>query len=285
MTSQQLIALLHRADVFQKLFASIALLAAMFVFRFIMNRLVRRLSFTTRDTQRWLMVTIRNVGALLFLFGVAVIWAAQLRTMALSIAAIAAAVVLAIRDPLACVGGTFVKTLAQSFSIGDRIEIDGIRGDVIDQTAFTTTVLEIGPGHLTHGYTGRAVSIPNSLFLLKPLVNESYTDHYVLHVFTVPLESTQDWRPAEKWLLQSCNEVCQPFAEQARVHFEQLGRRRGLDTPSTEARVTLTVNKPGEIELIGRVCVPARQKGKVEQAILRKFLVYQLDDPTAMKRA
>lgn len=231
------------------------------------------------------MVTLRNVGALVFLFGLAVIWATQLRTMALSIAAIAAAVVLAIRDPLACLGGTFVKTLAQSFSIGDRIEIDGIRGDVIDQTAFNTTVLEIGPGHLTHGYTGRAVSIPNSLFLLKVLVNESYTDHYVLHVFTVPLESDQDWKTAERWLLEASVEVCQPFAELARTHFEQLGRRRGLDTPSTEARVTLTITKPGEIQLIVRVCVPARQKGKVEQAILRKFLEHQSSDPAALRRS
>jgi small-conductance mechanosensitive channel len=272
MTSQTLVEVLRRADVIQKLFASGALLASVFVLRFLFNRILRRLPGVTRDTQRWLMVHLRNGLALMFLFGLAVIWATQLRTMALSIAAIAAAVVLAVRDPLACMGGTFIKTLGQSFTIGDRIEIDGIRGDVIDENAFTTTVLEIGPGHLTHGYTGRAVNIPNSLFLTKALVNESYTDHYVLHVFTVPLDAKEDWKSAEKWLLQSAVEVCQPFSEQARIHFEQLGRRRGLDTPSTEARVTLTVNKPGEIELIARVCVPARQKGKVEQAILRKYL-------------
>ncbi len=278
MTSQDLIALLRRADVLQKLFATIALLGMMFLLRFLSNRVVRGITFASRDTQRWLMVTLRNVWAVVFLFGVTVIWATQLRTMALSIAAIAAAVVLALRDPLACVGGTLVKTLAQSFSIGDRIEINGIRGDVIDGTAFSTMVLEIGPGHLTHGYTGRAVSIPNSLLLTHALVNESYTDHYVLHVFTVPLAPSQDWRTAERWLLQASVEICQPFAEQARLHFEQLGRRRGLDTPSTEARVTLAINKPGEIELIARVCVPARQKGKVEQAVLRKFLEHQFDD-------
>jgi hypothetical protein len=146
------------------------------------------------------------------------------------------------------------------------------RGDVIDQTVFTTTVLEIGPGHLTHGYTGRAISIPNALYLTKSLVNESYTDHYVLHVFTVPLAAQMEWKKAETWLLEASIQVCQPFAEQARVHFEQLGRRRGLDTPSTEARITLTIKKAGEIEMIVRVCVPARQKGKVEQAILRKYL-------------
>jgi len=284
MTSQQLLTILHRADVFQKLFATVALTLLVFFMRFLSYRVVRNWKFANRDTQRWLMITLRNILALLFLFGVAVIWATQLRSMALSVVAIAAAVVLAVRDPIACMGGTFVKTLAQSFSIGDRIEIDGIRGDVIDQTVFTTTVLEIGPGHLTHGYTGRAVSVPNSLFLLKPLVNESYTDHYVLHVFTVPLEPVQDWRIAEKWLLAACQEITQPFAEQAKTHFEQLGRRRGLDTPSTEPRVTLTINKPGEIELIARVCVPARQKGKVEQAILRRFLEQEAENPAALKR-
>lgn len=274
MTSHSLVELLHRADVIQKLFGTVSLVVFVFLMRFLLIRLVRKI-VANRDTQRWLMVNIRNVLALVFLFGVAVIWATQLRTMALSIVAIGAAVVLAIRDPLACMGGTFVKTISQSFSIGDRIEIDGIRGDVIDQNIFTTTILEIGPGHLTHGYTGRAVSIPNALFLTKSLVNESYTDHYVLHVFTIPLSAKTNWKTAEKWLMDASVEVCRPFADQARIHFEQLGRRRGLDTPSTEARVTMTITKPDQIELIARVCVPARQKGKVEQAILRKFLEAQ----------
>lgn len=268
---QHLWALLQSADTLQKVIATFLLAVGIFLLRFLLYRFVRFIADNREMQRRW-MVSIRNVLLFLFFFGIIIIWAVQLRLAALSVAAVAAAIVLATRDLLMCLGGSLVKTLSQAFGLNDRIEVDGIRGDVIDQTLLSTTILEIGPGDLNHGYTGRAVTIPNALFLTKGVVNETYTEHYVLHVFTVPIQVTHNWKRAEEILLKAATEICAPFAELGKLHFEKLGRRRGLDTPTTESRVTLTVREPGIIDLVVRICVPARQRGRAEQAILRKFL-------------
>ena len=62
-------------------------------------------------------------------------------------------------------------------------------------TALTTTILEIGPEKLTHQHTGRAIVVPNSVFLDKHVVNESYTADFVLHVFRLPYKTLVCCRP------------------------------------------------------------------------------------------
>ena len=41
-----------------------------------------------------------------------------------------------------------------------RVEVAGIRGDVIDTALFTTTLLEVGPGKVGHQRTGHAITGP-----------------------------------------------------------------------------------------------------------------------------
>lgn len=168
--------------------------------------------------------------------------------------------------------GLFLRTLSRSFSIGDRIEVNGVRGDVIDQTLLTTTVLEIGPGTLSHQQTGRAITLPNKIFLECNVVNESYTDDFVLHTIVVSLYRLEDWKLAESLLLKIAGEETAGYMEDARKYFTMMGVKRGVELPSLEPRVILSFPDHKSVNLMLRACVPARAKGRVEQKMVRKFL-------------
>jgi small-conductance mechanosensitive channel len=143
---------------------------------------------------------------------------------------------------------------------------------VIDYTLLTTTLMEVGPGQQTHQYTGRAVVVPNSVFLSHPVVNESFTDDYVLHHFVVALPRTADWKAAEKALLDAAWSECRDYIEIARSFLDQQAQRRSLEPISVDPRVHLRLEDPTRIELVARIAVPARRKGRIEQGILRRFL-------------
>jgi small-conductance mechanosensitive channel len=132
--------------------------------------------------------------------------------------------------------------------------------------------MEIGPKNLTQQHTGRAIVLPNSLLLDKPVINETFTDEYVLNVFKVPVNMDDDWRHTEKDLLDAAKQQCDPFLTDAKRHFQRLGKDRGLATLSVEPRVSVSIPKAGELELVVRIAVPARQKGRIEQEILRRFV-------------
>jgi small-conductance mechanosensitive channel len=114
--------------------------------------------------------------------------------------------------------------------------------------------------------------IPNSFIFDHPLTNETYTRKYRLHIVTVPLSTDDDWRTAERLLLQAGEEESAPFIEEARTYLKRLEGKLWLDAPSVEPRVTIQLPEPGRINLLLRVPCPTQYPSRLEQAILRKFL-------------
>ncbi|MDA0737963.1 MAG: mechanosensitive ion channel family protein [Nitrospirae bacterium] len=221
--------------------------------------------------RRW-SVNVRNALVFIFLVGMILIWAPQLRTFAVAFFAVALALVIAVKEFLDCMVGAAVRAMTKSYAIGDRIEIEGVRGNVVDHNLLTTTLLEIGPGQTSHQYTGRAMVVPNSFLLKYSLMIETYSKHYRLHIVTVPLSAKDDWKRAESILLKVAEKQVQPFIEEARQHLKKLEGKKWLDAPNVDPRVTIQMPDPGRINLLLRIPCPTQFPSRLEQAILRKFL-------------
>jgi len=224
------------------------------------------------DTRRRWSVNIRNTLVFASIIGLMFIWAPHLQNTAVSLLAFALAFVIATKELLDCLIGSIFRTASRAYSIGARIEINGIRGNVVDHNFLTTTLLEIGPGQTSHQYTGRAIVLPNSLFLRYPLTNETYIKDYRLHIITIPLSIKDDWKLAETILLEAAHEECQDYIKDAKKKMKALEGRVWLDAPSVEPRVTVQLPEPGQITLLLRIPCPTSFPSRLEQAILKKFL-------------
>lgn len=249
---------------------SVAWILAVLLVRWFALRVVHRTATRTAERVhlRWT-VQVRRSATVLIVLGLGFIWATELRTMALSITAIAVALVIATKEMLLCVMGAVLRASAGSFAVGDRVEIGKVRGDVIDHGLFATTILEIGPGHQ---WTGRAVTVPNSLLLTDSVVNETYSTSYVLHIITVPVPWDAEWREAEEALLDVASEVCSSYLEDARAQLKSEAKEQGLDPPNVAPRVTVEIPEAGKLNLLLRVPTETRKKGVIEQRVLRRFL-------------
>ncbi len=260
-----------RTSTLHDLAGTIVLLMAVIILRIVVRRAILRHVRQPEVKLRWL-VDLRNWLLAVTFLGLVFIWAKELQTFAVSVVALAVAFVIATKELIQCVSGSVLRTTQNVYSIGDRIEVGGFRGDVIDQGMLTTTLLEIGPGRSFHMHTGRTVVIPNSLLLTTPVVNESAMEHYVVHVFSIPLRVDDDWQRAEKILIDAATEECEPFLDEARRHMEALERTHGFSSPSVEPRVAVQLADPGKVELLVRVPSPVGRQGRIEQSVLLRFL-------------
>jgi small-conductance mechanosensitive channel len=223
---------------------------------------------------RW-KVQIRRGVITSLVVGLIVIWGSELRELAFSLVAVAVAIVIASKELILCFMGAIVRAASGSFGIGDRVEIAGVRGDVIDHGFLTSTILEIGPAGQR---TGRSVVLPNALFLSHSVVNETFTSSYILHLIEVPVAFGEDIERAERILLRAADEVTGQYVREAKIHLQggeaiepRLQAIPG-EQPQAEPRVLFRVADPETIQLLLRVPTPARRKGDVEQAILRRFI-------------
>lgn len=239
--------------------------------RFIIRRaLLRHDDIETEIRQRWL-ATLRNTIAGVFFLGMAFIWASQIETLAVSLVAIAAAIVLATREMILCLMGSIYRSSSRAYSVGDRIEIGGLRGQVIDLSLLSTTLLESSQAK-RKGTVGRVLTFPNSLLLSQPVANETLLGHYLVHTIQISLERNEDWELAEAALLSSANEEVKEYAGDLAKHAKELQRSYGLEPPSLIPRVHVAMDDVKSIDLFLQLPVPLMRRKTIEQRILRNCL-------------
>lgn len=251
---------------------SLVIILLAILFKNIFSAIILKNESYNRDRKRKTVLNFNAFTLFVTVFFLISLWNDELRNLALSLVAIGVAVVVATKELILCFLGGVYRATSGMFHLGDRIEVNGIRGDVIDRGLFSTRLLEIGPGQRTHQYTGRSITVPNSLFLSHNVQNESFTKNYVLHTFVVPLNVKANWSKASKILLEQAHLAYTPYKEEAERYIDYVQKKAHLQTPGLEPRVHIRFCKVNELELNVRVTVPAHEKGKIEQQIVRGFL-------------
>lgn len=250
--------------------AGVGLVLVVAIARAMLTRAIMRTSLSNATKLRW-RAQVRNATVVVLLLGLTLIWAEQLRTFALSIIAIAAALAIATKELTACLLGSLVRASARGFEIGDRVQIGATCGDVVDIGPMTTTLLEVGVPGSIHARTGRTVTLPNSLLLTHSVFNETSSHAFSLHVVRVPLLETDDWRAASARLLRLAREACAEYYAEAVESVLRSAEERGISPPNYETHVYLHLPKPGRIDLLVRFLVRARDRDRVEQQVITRF--------------
>lgn len=251
---------------------SILLLLSLLILRTLIVRAIAKNPTLSMEAKRRWVVSVRNTMVFVLLVGLVVIWAHELQAFGLSLVALAAALVLATKELILCWSGAALRIGGKVYSVGDRIQIAGHRGVVLDHDIFATKLLEIGPGQASHLYTGRVTVFPNSLLFTNALVKENPGQEYGLYILVIPLRDQDDWREAEQHLLDAAKAECTPFMEEAGRQMKLLEQANLLEAPSPSPRITIQLSEPGRINLVLRFPAPDRGRSRIEQAILRRYL-------------
>lgn len=260
------------SEFLRHLFSSIVILALFTFLRIIAVSAVTNFNNTSLEAKRKWIVFIKNITTIFFLIGLGIVWARELQSFALSIAAIAAGLAIAFKEYILCIIGGFYKTSTQLFKIGDRIEINGLRGDVVDQDLFSTRLYEIGPGLRTHQFTGKSLAIPNSHFLIYPLINETARSDYGLHTFKFLCRRNPEMLKIRSSLLEAAKEVSSKYAEEAEHQLRKAADKEGFEVPTIQPRVSFSFKNEKSVTFIVRVPAPIKRKGKIEREIMDSFL-------------
>lgn len=220
------------------------------------------------EKRRMHLVWARNVIWFLVFFVIISVWASTIAGFALSLAAVAGAVLIVSKELLMCVLGYLYITFVRPFKVGDLIEINQLHGRVIDIDIFATTLAELG---YAGQQTGKMAAFPNGLLLTTPLKNTSLTGDYVLHLFRMPIpnEVTWDLDRVESAALAAADEATQAWQSEAEAHFRKISDESFIAFPSGRNKILWDFSDPEQLMLVIRVACPSHLRLKVEQAVFR----------------
>lgn len=248
---------------------TIVVVAAVILANIVISAALRGRGWLSRETKLRASVFWRNFSFLIAFVALLFIWRAELRAAAFSLAALSVALVLGGKELLTSILGYIHRTTSGSFEFGDVIEINGIKGEVIDQTLFSTTILEMSEEHL---FTGRVVQFPNSFYVGHALKNHSRLGSYQLALVAVPLAPGSKLETAKEGLIEAAKAVCSDFVAPAQKALRDLEGEQFIVMPSADPRVTVRLGDAGKVTLLLRFPCLANQRTRTEQDILARYL-------------
>jgi small-conductance mechanosensitive channel len=252
----------------EKVIATVLLVVLALLLSYLWSRYLARGEISPHK-RRLHLVWARNLIWLVTLLVIISVWASTIAGFALSLAAVAGALLIVSKELVMCVHGYLYVTLVQPFKVGDVIEFGQMRGRVIDIDMFATTLIEIDAAAQV---TGSVVEFPNGMLLTMPLRNISPTEGFLLqHVrIPVPAHLMHDLDLVEQAALAAADQVTSDWRQEAMAHFRKVSATLFIDFPSGKSKVSWDFSDPDHLILVLRVACPAEQRANVGQAVFRE---------------
>ncbi|RED44205.1 mechanosensitive ion channel family protein [Aestuariispira insulae] len=252
--------------------ASLLLIILVAVIRMIASSYLNHRTDVEGDQRRRILSNLRNGLALAVLIGLIFIWAPALRTFALSLTAFAVAIILATKELILCISGSFLNASSRAIRVGDWIEINGKRGEVVDQALMSTTIQELGTGPQAYQFTGRAIVLPNSIFLAAPVTNEQFYRRFVFHNFYIVGAENTDAQALADTMLQSVRRDMENHQELARRYIALIEKRTGVTVGEPEPKARFTTTNEGRVSVSVTAFIPTREISSIEQRAIKAGL-------------
>ncbi len=252
--------------------STLILVTVFFLLRALANRLLRGEGDFVNEDRRRLISYTKNVLILLLLVGLAMIWAPALRTFALSVTAFLVALVIATKELILCITGGILRTSSGAFSVGDWVRIGEQRGEVLDQSFLSVTLQELEPAGKGHQFTGRTVTLPNSMFLTTSVINENFYKKFVYHTVDIVLGDKDDPIGAAQLMEAAMTRAISESREVSRRYNALIRRQAGVSMPSTEPLTRLSTTPEGKARVAVTAFVPTGDTGRIERSVMQEVM-------------
>jgi small-conductance mechanosensitive channel len=125
---------------------------------------------------------------------------------------------------------------------GHRVQLGGIKGDVMDIGILRTTIMEIGQWIDGDLYNGRIVLVANSFVFKEPVFNYSSDFNFLWDEIKISIQYGSDYEKAKELLFSIAKEVAGELSEKSRKQWNVLEHKYRLEDAQMEPVVSLIAN-------------------------------------------
>ena len=230
----------------------------------------------------WARQSIRLGTALAMFLGLLSIWFDDPTRLATGIGLVSAGMAFALQKLVTAVAGYFVILRGNTFNVGDRITMGGVRGDVIALDFTQTTIMEMGQPPPVQGadpamwvksrqYTGRVVTVSNARIFDEPVYNYTRDFPYLWEELTLPVPYSADRGRAEAILFAAAEKHTVPYQTLGAAAIAEMRRRYFMLSSDTTPKV-FTRLTDNWLELTVRFMVEDHGIRDVKDAMSREIL-------------
>jgi small-conductance mechanosensitive channel len=257
----------------ERLFSSLLILLVFLTLRFFAMRTVNKWADDAKKKYIWRR-TINYVTTVFIILLIGRIWFRGFQALVSILGIASAGLLIALQETVQNIAGWIFILTRAPFKVGDRIEIGGIKGDVIDVRLFQFSLMEVGNWVDAEQSTGRIVHVPNGKVFRDAISNYTTGFEYIWHELPVLITYESNWEDAKKILEAISRENSESVSNDAERDFKKATEKYMISFKNLTPAVYTSVQKSG-ILLTIRYLTHPRKRRDTEQAmwesILREF--------------
>lgn len=210
-------------------------------------------------------------GYLIFFVVLLVIFGDQLGNVTIALGVAGAGIAFALQEVIASVAGWLAISAAGFFKPGDRVQLGGIKGDVIDIGVLRTTLMEIGDWVSSDLYNGRIVRVANSFVFKEPVFNYSGEFPFLWDEFKIPIHYESDLVLAESIIETAVVGTVADFTASSKAKWSKFRKHYLVADPQIQPMITLELTDSW-VAFTARYIVDYRARRRTRDKIMRQII-------------
>ena len=253
-----------------QLFNTIIVILVLWIIRIIISKTIIERLDDYKDRYFWTK-SLRTTTLILALLILSRIWFGIFESVGTFLGLLSAGLAIAFKDLLVNIGGWLFLITRKPLTIGDRVQIGDITGDVIDIRLFQFSVMEIGNWVDSDQSTGRIVHIPNGLVFSKWQANYTAGFEYIWNEIAVLLTFESDWKKAKQILTEVLDKHALNLSKETQKQIKEASKKFMIIYKTLTPIVYTSVKDSGVLLTMRYLCHVKQRRG-TEQTIWEEVL-------------
>src|SRR5690349_7250634 len=205
---------------------------------------------------------------------IAVAFASELGSLAPFAGLLTAGVAVALQTVILSVAGYFFLGGKYGVRVGDRVQLAGVTGDVVDIGLVRLHIMEVGGSGAWARPTGRVVVFSNAVVFQANagLFKQIPGTKFVWHEITLTLAPDNDYREVERRMMEAVNKVFDEYRDSMETQHQHMQRalsQLSIHSLGPASRIRLT---PSGVEIVIRYPVDLDRAEEIDDRITRELL-------------
>ena len=165
----------------------------------------------------------------------------SIKDLGLAIGLLTAGITITLQELILSIAGSFYIFFVKVYKPGDRIEINGIKGDVIDIDSIYTTMMEIGQWVSSDNYSGRIVKLSNAFVFKGPVYNYSQDFPFLWDEFNLPIRYGSDVELAKSIVIEVAQKQLSGYVAESISHWKEVVDKYYIEDAQVDPTLAITL--------------------------------------------
>ena len=181
------------------------------------------------------------IGYIVLLIIIIIYFTGTIKDFTVIIGLFTAGLAFTLQELILSIAGSVYIFIVKVYTPGDRIEINGIKGDVIDVDSIYTTMMEIGQWVNSDNYTGRIVKLSNAFVFKGPVYNYSQDFPFIWDEFNLPIRYGSNIDLAKSIIIKTATETLSEYTMNSKAQWNAVVNKYYIEDAQVDPTLAITL--------------------------------------------